>query len=144
MVSMIKQRKCVRITCLAKVFLVVIFSDTTRTLGAATDEIKFKYIAQGAQGAIYRCQAENEAIVPNDTALKVYFDGELDLEKLEKIDTQLTEQNLRYPVYDWIKGAKFEEFLSGRRDLDPEDFARADIREAVARQFARLHGGGLI
>ena len=141
---MIKQRKCARTICQAKVGFARKVFDFILTLGAASDEIKFKYIAQGAQGAIYRCQADNEAITPNDTALKVYFDGDLDLDKLEKIDTQLTEQKLRYPVYDWVKGAKFEEFLSGRRDLDPEDFDRDDIREAVARQFARLHGGGLL
>ena len=111
-------------------------------LGASEAEVSFKFIEQGAQGVTYRCQAENESIELNDTALKVYFDNELDLDKLEKIDTQLTEQKRRYPVYEWVKGAKFEEYLSGRRDLTNEDFAKPEIREAVARQFARLHGGG--
>ena len=97
--------------------------------GASESEVGFKYIAQGEQGVIYRCQAENESIEPNDTALKVYFDNGLDFDKLEKIDTQLTEQKLRYPVYEWVKGAKFEEFLTGRRDLESEDFAKSEIRD---------------
>ena len=113
-------------------------------LGATADSISFKYIAQGAQGAIYRCQTSEENISPNDSALKLYFpDSELNLTRLEEIDTQLTQQGLRYPVYDWVEGGKFEEFLSGRRDLENEDFGNPEIRKAVAQQFARLHGGGI-
>ena len=110
---------------------------------ADADKIEFKYIAAGAQGAIYRCQVDDESITPNDTALKLYFnDDTLNMTKLEEIDMQLTAQALRYPVYDWVESGKFEQFLVGKRDLEIADFANADLRSAVARQFARLHGGG--
>ena len=55
---------------------------------------------------------------------------------------QLIEQGLRYPVYEWVDNAKFEQFLTGKRILTVADFANANVRSAVARQFARLHGGG--
>ena len=55
---------------------------------------------------------------------------------------QLIEQGLRYPVYEWVDNAKFKQFLTGKRILTVADFANANVRSAVARQFARLHGGG--
>lgn len=124
----------------------------TISIGATKAEIDFEYISQGLQGAIFRCKATNKTIEPTDTALKVYFSSGMDLDKLQKIETQLTQQGLHYPVYDWIRlydrvtgvnlTAKFEEFLSGRRELEMKDFRKSKIREAVAREIARLHGGG--
>lgn len=66
---------------------------------------------------------------------------------MQRIETQLSQQGLHYPVYKWVSRAnltaKFEKFLSGKRVLNKEDFNKADIREAVARQVAQLHGAGL-
>ena len=59
---------------------------------------------------------------------------------MELIDTQLTEQGIRYPVYEWIpdKG-KFEEFL-GDKDTGP-DFSNPQVRTATAQRLALLHTG---
>ena len=56
---------------------------------------------------------------------------------MEAIDEQLTKQGARYPVYEWVYKpdwpirAKFEQFLSGKKDFQDEGFddplARAGI-----------------
>ena len=51
-----------------------------------------------------------------------------DWQELEQIDLQLTEQGARYPVYEWVYKpdwpirAKFEQFLSGKKDFQDEGF----------------------
>merc|ERR1712062_843366 len=113
--------------------------------GAATESISNKYIASGAEGNIYECSTSDPTYsndqVPSNSALKLYFAPEgKNLTEMELIDTQLTEQGIRYPVYEWIpdKG-KFEEFL-GDRDTGP-DFSNQQVRTATAQRLALLHTG---
>ena len=88
----------------------------------------------------------------NILVLKIYFDGsELDLTKIEKIDKGLTAQNLRYPVYEyvhlpastdpeWPKTiAKFEEFLSDRKDFENVSIEPKAARLEIAKKFGKLH-----
>ena len=65
------------------------------------------------------------------TALKIFFDHTvemLNLTESEQFDLQLTNQNVRYPVYAYMTEGeytgKFEEFLSGKMDFEeiPEPF----------------------
>ena len=63
------------------------------------------------------------------------------------IDTQLTEQGVRYPVYQWTGGiGKIEEFLSGRTDFDDDteisSFQNKTLRHAVIQRLAILHSAG--
>ena len=63
------------------------------------------------------------------------------------IDTQLTEQGVRYPVYQWTGGiGKIEEFLSGRTDFDDDtkisSFENKTLRHAVVQRLATLHSAG--
>ena len=56
----------------------------------------------------------------------------MDLDKIERIDTGLSAQGLRYPVYEYIRLpksdepkypatiGKFEQFLSGKKDFENE------------------------
>ena len=71
----------------------------------------------------------------------------MELRNLEKIEIKLSQQGLRYPVYKWVREAnltaKFEQFLSGKRVLHKNDLKKGHIREAIARQAARLHSAGL-
>ena len=65
------------------------------------------------------------------------------------IDTQLTEQGVRYPVYQWAGGiGKVEEFLSGRTDFDDDrevsSFENKTLRLAVVQKLAALHSAGLL
>ena len=95
------------------------------------------FLANGKQSAIYRCEFNNqtpnstEQALPNLTALKIFFDHTvemLNLTESEQFDIQLTNQNVRYPVYAYMTEGrftgKFEEFLSGKMDFEdiPEPF----------------------
>ena len=95
------------------------------------------FLANGKQSAIYRCEFNNqtsntiEQALPNLTALKIFFDHTvemLNLTESEQFDLQLTNQNVRYPVYAYMSEGnftgKFEEFLSGKMDFEdiPEPF----------------------
>ena len=61
------------------------------------------YIGNGAQSILYKC--ENSNGVPEQTALKIYFKSDdKNFTELEMIDRQLTDQNVRYPVYNWVDG----------------------------------------
>ena len=95
------------------------------------------FLANGAQSAIYRCEYNNQTIdstgqaLPKLTALKIFFDHTvemLNLTESEQFDLQLTNQNVRYPVYAYMTEGeytgKFEEFLSGKMDFEeiPEPF----------------------
>ena len=113
--------------------------------------------AQGAQSIIYKCYNENftqPACEPNCkpdvTALKIYFTSEdKNFTELEMIDTQLTEQGVRYPVYQWTGGiGKVEEFLSGRTDFEDDtevpSFENKTLRLAVVQRLATLHSSGLL
>ena len=95
------------------------------------------FLAKGAQSAIYRCEYNNQTIdssrqaLPKLTALKIFFDHTvemLNLTESEQFDIQLTNQNVRYPVYAYMTEGeytgKFEEFLSGKMDFEeiPEPF----------------------
>ena len=70
-----------------------------------------------------------------------------DWHELEAIDVQLTEQGARYPVYEWIYKpdwpirAKFEQFLSGKKDFQDEGFndplARVGILQSDTRNKRR-------
>ena len=88
----------------------------------------------------------------NISVLKIYFDGaDIDLNKIEKIDKGLTAQNLRYPVYEyvhlpastdpeWPKTiAKFEEFLSNRKDFEEQSIEPKEARLEIAKRFGKLH-----
>ena len=70
--------------------------------------------------------------IPNETALKIYFDSAEDSNdwaELETIDDQLTAQGARYSVYEWVYKpewpirAKFEQFLRDRKDLNGHGFS---------------------
>ena len=58
-----------------------------------------------------------------------------DWQELEAIDLQLTQQEARYPVYEWVYKpdwpirAKFEQFLSGKKDFNDEGFDDPLARE---------------
>ena len=95
------------------------------------------FLAKGAQSAIYRCEFKNTPTSPTGqaqpelTALKIFFDHTvemLNLTESEQFDLQLTDQNVRYPVYAYMTEGeytgKFEEFLSGKMDFEdiPEPF----------------------
>ena len=95
------------------------------------------FLANGKQSAIYRCEFYNqtsnttEQALPNLTALKIFFEHTvemLNLTESEQFDLQLTNQNVRYPVYAYMTEGdftgKFEEFLSGKMDFEdiPEPF----------------------
>ena len=95
------------------------------------------FLANGKQSAIYRCEFNNqtsntiEQALPNLTALKIFFEHTvemLNLTESEQFDLQLTNQNVRYPVYAYMSEGnftgKFEEFLSGKMDFEdiPEPF----------------------
>ena len=88
----------------------------------------------------------------NISVLKIYFDGtEIDLKKIEKIDEGLTAQNLRYPVYEYVHlpastdpkwpktTAKFEEFLSNRKDFEEQPIEPREARLEIAKKFGKLH-----
>ena len=83
----------------------------------------------------------------NDLALKLYFNEDMNTTKLEEIDVQLSAQGLRYPVYDWVSvrgigNGKFVKRPRDKRVAETADFRSGELRSAVARQFAKLHGGG--
>ena len=60
--------------------------------------------------------------------------------ELALIDTQLTEQGIRYPVYEWIpQKGKFEEFLDDKTSAP--DFNNEKVRTATAQRIALLHNG---
>ena len=114
-----------------------------------SDNIESKYIANGAQSVIYKC-ATTDDIEPEQAALKIYFSSDdKNFTEMEMIDLQLTKQDIRYPVYEWIKSVgKFEEFLSGYRKLKNgwkdgqatyNDFNNDDIRAKIAKEIAALH-----
>ena len=73
---------------------------------------------------------------------------------LEAIDVQLTEQGVRYPVYEWVQQpdwyirAKFEEILSGKKDFRDEGFndplARAGILQFDTHNKRRSSDSPLI
>ena len=99
------------------------------------------FLANGKQSAIYRCEFSNpsptEQALPNRTALKIFFDHTvemLNLTESEQFDIQLTNQNVRYPVYAYMTEGKFtgkfEEFLSGKMDFEdiPEPFRPEGIK----------------
>ena len=88
----------------------------------------------------------------NISVLKIYFDGSLlDFAKIEKIDKGLTAQNLRYPVYEYVHlpasinpawpktTAKFEEFLSNRKDFEEQPIEPKEARLEIAKRFGKLH-----
>ena len=88
----------------------------------------------------------------NISVLKIYFDGtDIDLNKIEKIDQGLTAQNLRYPVYEYVHlpastnpewpktTAKFEEFLSNRKDFEEQSIEPKEARLEIAKRFGKLH-----
>ena len=60
-----------------------------------------------------------------------------DWQELEAIDLQLTQQGARYPVYEWVYKpdwpirAKFEQFLSGKKDFQDEGFDDPLVREGI-------------
>ena len=73
----------------------------------------------------------------------------MDLDKIEKIDTGLAEQNLRYPLYGYVHLpaslewpdtiAKFEEFLSDRKDFNEISIEPSDVRMEIAKRLGELH-----
>ena len=78
--------------------------------------------------------------IPSETALKIYFFSDpmaKDWQELEAIDLQLTKQGARYPVYEWVYKpdwpirAKFEQFLSGKKDFQDEGFDDPLVREGI-------------
>ena len=86
------------------------------------------------------------------SALKIYYDGNpLDMEKVEKIDTGLAAQNLRYPLYGYVHypasenpgwsdtTAKFEEFLEDRITFADAPIEPREARLEIARRFGKLH-----
>ena len=88
----------------------------------------------------------------NISVLKIYFDGgDIDLNKIEKIDKGLTAQDLRYPVYEYVHlpastdpewpktTAKFEEFLSNRKDFEEQAIEPKEARIEIAKRFGKLH-----
>ena len=102
----------------------------------ATAEVTL--LGGGAEASVYKCEI-TDPIVPNVAALKIYHDTEgRNITELKAMDEQLTQQGLRYPVYEWMDDkAKFEEFLDGKSD-NP-DFSNSEIRTTVAQTIARLH-----
>jgi len=116
------------------------------------ENTKVKYLANGAQSIIYKCSNDNftqpdcePSCKPDVAALKIYFSSkDKNFTELEMIDTQLTEQGVRYPVYQWAGGiGKVEEFLSGRTDFDDDrevsSFENKTLRLAVVQKLAALH-----
>ena len=90
--------------------------------------------------------------VKNISALKIYWDeSPLDLEKIEKIETGLAAQNLRYPLYNYVHlpasenpywpetTAKFEEFLSDRKDFNEISIEPNVVRLEIAKRLGKLH-----
>ena len=86
------------------------------------------------------------------SALKIYYDDNaLDMEKVEAIDTQLAEQDLRHPLYDYVHYsasdypgwpdtiAKFEEFLEDRISFADIPIEPREARLEIARRFGKLH-----
>ena len=61
----------------------------------------------------------------------------------EIIDSQLSDQGLRYPFYKWIDGkAKVQKFLEGMTDTP--DYSNPLVRKAVAENIAKLHGNAVV
>lgn len=73
------------------------------------------------------------------------------MRKIEKIDKGLTAQSLRYPVYEYVHlpastdpewpktTAKFEEFLSNRKDFEEQPIEPREARLEIAKHFGKLH-----
>ena len=59
-----------------------------------------------------------EDIDPAQAALKIYMHSETkNFTEMSLIDMQLTEQKLRYPVYEWVEDkGKFELFFEGLQE----------------------------
>jgi len=111
-----------------------------------------EYLANGAESVIYKCQIGendqlNDAQVPEITALKIYFRSETkNFTEMREIDMQLTEQGVRYPVYEYMElnggeWAKFEQFLAGKMNFQglQTQFKEPIVYQEVIRQIARLH-----
>ena len=88
----------------------------------------------------------------NISVLKIFFDHiELDFARMWRIDEGLTSQNLRYPVYEYVHlpastkpewpktTAKFEEFLSNRKDFENQPIEPKEARLEIAKRFGKLH-----
>merc|ERR1712131_560415 len=86
-----------------------------------------EYLANGAESVIYKCQiGESDKLndqVPEITALKIYFRSETkNFTEMKEVDFQLTAQDVRYPVYEYMElddgeWAKFEQFLDGKKNF---------------------------
>ena len=99
----------------------------------------------------------NNLWLTNISVLKIYFEDTLiDLAKIEKIDKGLTSQNLRYPVYEYVHlpasinpkwpktTAKFEEFLSNRKDFKNQPIEPKEARLEIAKRLGKLHSASNI
>jgi len=110
-----------------------------------------EYLANGAESVIYKCQiGETDSLndqVPEITALKIYFRSETkNFTEMKEIDFQLAAQDVRYPVYEYMEldggeWAKFEQFLSGKKDFQglQDQFKDPVVYEEIIRNIARLH-----
>ena len=65
---------------------------------------------------------------------------------MELMDRQLTDQNVRFSVYEWVSmtkpvrlQGKFEQFLPNKQDYKETDLEPMAI-SAVAKRLAELHG----
>ena len=100
----------------------------------------------------FNTKYDNSKTFKKRLVLKIYKDGSLiDLAKAEKIDKGLTAQNLRYPVYNYVHlakstdpewpktTAKFEEFLSDRKDFKNVPIEPKEARLEIAKRLGKLH-----
>ena len=65
---------------------------------------------------------------------------------MKEIDFQLTAQDVRYPVYEYMEldggeWAKFEQFLAGKTNFQglQDQFKEPFVYEEIVRNIARLH-----
>ena len=79
--------------------------------------------------------------------MKIYFRSETkNFTEMKEIDFQLAAQDVRYPVYEYMEleggeWAKFEQFLSGKKDFQglQDQFKDPVVYEEIIRNIARLH-----
>ena len=88
----------------------------------------------------------------NISVLKIFFDHiELDFARMWRIDEGLTSQNLRYPVYEYVRipaatnpewsitTAKFEEFFPNRKSFPNQPIEPKEVRLEIAKRLGKLH-----
>ena len=78
----------------------------------------------------------------NVSAIKSYYDlSALNLTEIAKIDSALSDQGVRIPVYAQTDLGKIEFFLDGYRDFEETagEYTEPAVYSTIATKMARLH-----